>query len=68
MKGATYKSLEHLAEGHVLAVEESRGPEEHKELGPVSVFAVIGHGHNAAAGVADHEVLIVEPVPVDADS
>ena len=68
MKGATDESFEDFAEGHVLAVEEPRGTEDDEELGAVGVLAVVGHGQDAAAPMADGKVLVVEAVAVDADS
>jgi len=60
------ESLGDLAEGDVLLVQEPGGAEGEEELGAVGVLAPVGHGHDAAGGVGDDEVLVVEGGAVDA--
>lgn len=51
----------------MLLVQEAGRTESEEELGPVGIPAVVGHGHDTAAGMADDEVLVIETAPVDAD-
>jgi len=60
------ESLGDLAEGDVLLVQEPGGADGEEELGAVGVLAAVGHGDDAAGGVGDDEVLVVEGGAVDA--
>jgi hypothetical protein len=59
------QAVDHLAEGHVLAVEPLRLAQRDEELGAVRVRPAIGHGHDAGARVLEVEVLVVELRAVD---
>ena len=50
----------------MLLVQEPGGAEGEEELGAVGVLAPVGHRDDAAGGVGDDEVLVVEGGAVDA--
>lgn len=55
---------QHFAEDHVFAVQPAGRLQHDEELRTVGVAAVVGHGHPAAASVAEPEVLVLKLLAV----
>lgn len=63
--GRSYHSLDDFSKHHVFAIQPPGLVEEDKELGAVSVGAVVSHGHVSSGLVTQLKVLVNEGGAID---
>ena len=66
VNGLTYESTDDLAEDDVFSVKPACPRQQDEELRAVRITTLIGHRHPTRGSVTQYEVLVHEPLPVDA--